>query len=50
MLAFLNDMFTLFGSILTSVASYPIADGVTLFSFLVGGFVIVLLIKFFFRR
>lgn len=50
MLNFLNDIFSLFGGIITSIATYPVADGVTLFSFLAGGVVIILLIKFFFGR
>lgn len=50
MLSFLNDMFSIFGSIITALATYPVADGVTLFSFIAGGLVVILLIKFFFGR
>ena len=50
MLNFLNDIFMIFGTLLSSIATFPIAEGVTIFSFIAGGLVIVLLIKFFLRR
>lgn len=50
MLNFLNDMFMIFGTLLSSITTFPISEGVTVFNFLAGGLVIVLLIKFFLRR
>ena len=49
MIGFLNTIFSIIVSLIASVASYPVADGVTIFSFIAGGLVIVLLIKFFWR-